>query len=141
MYKPQSLIYWIQFDIDRIHGKSKIGVKFLQKQKSDGALSFRSWILSNIGHSFNSKNLFVFMCLLQMITSSLSYSLFEAKSIGEFANSLFICLIDFAWIIQFSSNIFKISNILALIGEFEKFIGKSKSKVYTIENCRYDRFD
>ena len=75
---------------------------------------------------FNLRNIFVLMCLTEMFTSSLAYSLFEAKSIGEFADSIFMSLINLAWAITFVSNIYKISHILALIEDFEKFIEKSK---------------
>lgn len=86
-------------------------------------------IQSNQNSSFNSKNLFVLMCLLQMFLSSLAYLLFEAKSIGKLADSFYMILTSLACAIFFSICIWKIANILQLIREFEQFIGKSKFKI------------
>lgn len=80
---------------------------------------------SNRNSVFNSKNVFVLMCALEMFTSSLAYFLFEAKSIGEFADSFFMVLSSCVCAVYFSISIFKIAHILELIGGFEQFIEKS----------------
>ena len=61
-----------------------------------------------------------------MFISSLAFSLFEAKSIGELADANFMCFTSFAIAFYFLLSILKISQILALIGEFHEFIEKSK---------------
>lgn len=86
-------------------------------------------IQSEHDSSFNFKNLFVLISLLQMFISSLVYFLLEAKSIGELANSFYMILSCLACVIFFSISIWNISNILKLIGEFELFIEKSKLKI------------
>lgn len=85
-------------------------------------------VQSNQNSRFNLRNLFILMCILQMFTSSLAYFLFEAKLIGEFADSFFMVSSTLNCAFYFLISIFKISNILTLIGEFEQFIEKSKFK-------------
>lgn len=74
----------------------------------------------------NWKNLFFLTCYSMMFISSVAYILFEAKMIGEIADSIFMCLTSLTCAVYFVSSIYKIPKILDLIGEFEKFIEKSE---------------
>lgn len=78
---------------------------------------------------FNSKNLFILMGLFLMFISSLAYLLFEAKSIGKSADSIYMVLSSFVCVIIFLISIWKISTILELIEDYERFIEKSTFRV------------
>lgn len=64
-----------------------------------------------------------------MFVSSLAYFLYEAKSIGEYADTFFMIFTTMVCVIFFSIGIRKMSSIHKLIGEFEEFIDKSKLEV------------
>lgn len=85
---------------------------------------------------WNERNLFVIISLVQMFISSLAYFLYEAKSIGEYADSFFMVFTNVVCVVFFSISIFKMSSIHMLIGEFEQFIEKSEfmAKLYANKN-------
>lgn len=86
-------------------------------------------VQSNPNLFLNLTNLFILMCQMQMFTSSLAYFLFEAKSIGKSADSFFMVLSSCVCAIYFLVSIWKISDILELIGEFEQFIAASTFEI------------
>lgn len=79
----------------------------------------------------NPRNLFILFFLCQMFLESLAYFLYEAKTIGEYADTFFMIFTTMVCVIFFSIGIRKMSSIHKLIGEFEEFIDHSK-----LENLR-----
>lgn len=82
-------------------------------------------VQSSRDSSFNSKNLFILMNLFLLFMSSLAYLLFESKSIGKSADSIYMVLSSFVCALIFWISIWKIPKILELIEEYEGFIEKS----------------
>lgn len=96
-------------------------------QKGYQSLGIYATIKSNRNApKFNWKNLFFLTCYLMLFVTSMAYMLFEANMIGEIADSIFMCLTTLTCAVYFVASIYKITNILELIGEFEKFVEKSK---------------
>ena len=80
---------------------------------------------------YNSRNLLMILCPLQIFTSSLAYSMFQAKSIGQFADAIFVCWSCVSIELYFWINILKKLQIYALIEKFEEFIEKSEFQHFT----------
>lgn len=82
----------------------------------------------------NRKVLLILLCFSQMLFASISFFLFEAQTIGEFAYSYLISLtiaICFGFMIEFALNL---PNSLKLIGRFEELIQKSECFFYFTES-------
>lgn len=102
-------------------------------------------VQSNRKCLLNPRNLFILFFLLQMFLSSLAYFLYEAKSIGEYADTFFMIFTTVVCVIFFSIGILKMSRIHKLIGEFEEFINKSEfetcSKYYFVFMSKRNQFN
>lgn len=73
----------------------------------------------------NHKNLFAFLAMVQFGISSLAYMAFQADSIGQRADSLYMVVTEVTCVTLLAYNIMNIDNILKLIANCETFIEKS----------------
>lgn len=76
--------------------------------------------------SFDLRNLFVLMSILQLCSSSLTYFLFGARSLFGYGASFYASITTLYAFIILSIKLRKISNILILIKKFEEYIERSK---------------
>lgn len=83
----------------------------------------------------NWRNYFILMCHLKLVAISLAYTIAKAKVIGEFADSILLGLNVLSALSYALSSIYKISQTLELIREFENFIEKSKLKLILSPIC------
>lgn len=76
--------------------------------------------------SFNSRNLFFLFCYAQLFLSMIAFFLFKAKTMLEYGSSFFMFITQFIIALFFLILMWRITNILKLIAEFEQFIEKSE---------------
>lgn len=79
--------------------------------------------------SFNAKSIFFLFSLVQFLAASIAFFMFAVSSINERADCLYLGLTSAACTIHVLMHIYKITQILQLIVNFEKFIEKSNLKI------------
>lgn len=81
------------------------------------------------GLAFNTRNVIFLFCYAQMFLSVLAFFIFKADTMLEYGNSFFMFETQFYIAMDFLVLMWRITNILELIEEFEEFIEKSKKIV------------
>ena len=127
-------ITWVHISISLT--KSQFGVDFFLTMATELKLfqvvqsTFRSMGIcrseSNQSNLLNAKTAFFLLSFVQLLCSSMPYLLYEAKSVGERADSFYVSLTNSVCLIYILLSMKKISNILKLIEQFQEFIQKSK---------------
>lgn len=97
--------------------------KFLQK--SYQTIGFYPSQTGQIGCSFNLKNLFILLSILQLFLSSLAFFLFEAHSLFDYGTSFYTSITNLFSLIILAIILWKMTDILMLIEKFEEYIEKS----------------
>lgn len=88
--------------------------------------------LPNQSSQFNAKNLSMLFSIIQYFSALIAVFLFTTTtSITEHADSLYMCLTCGACTTHVLTHIYKIGQILQLIENFEKFIEKSESSIFS----------
>ena len=80
----------------------------------------------NQKYAFNLTSLFSFLSMITINISSASFFFFKAETIDEYLRSFYVSFTQFGFVFCFLVNIWKASNILKLIEDYEKFIQKSE---------------
>lgn len=75
---------------------------------------------------FNWKNVFIFLPILQLFISTSAFFLFKADSVFEFGTGFYAAITSLFTLIVFLIELWKIPDILKLIGNLENFIEKSE---------------
>lgn len=81
---------------------------------------------SNQRCTFTVKNLFIIIGLILLLSSSIAFFLFKAKSAEERAYSFFVSMSVLTCLFQLLVVFWKFPNMLKFIAKFEKFIEKRK---------------
>lgn len=82
---------------------------------------------SETSHSlWNAKTVLLFSVLIQFMTSSIAFFLFEANSVGQHADSFYVTLSIAVFLSQTAIIMRKMTDLHKLIGKIEQFIEKSK---------------
>lgn len=82
---------------------------------------------SNRNHSVNWKILLILLSLIQFAVLTGVFFITEANSIDEYGTSFYGSISALLGVVDFLINIWKMANILRLIGKFEEFINKRKT--------------
>lgn len=85
-------------------------------------------------HRFNAKILLFSLSMAMMLLSYLAYCLFESTSIMDYGNSFFGFIAEISNLVDFLITIWRLPLILKLIDDLEKFIGKSKPRIW-LNSC------
>lgn len=89
--------------------------------------------------SFNFRNLFLILALVQAIISSVLCFLWEAKLMSDYGLCFYAFVTESTVLAIFAINIWKIADILKLFEKCEKFVEKSKQLFsfffYFLEKC------
>lgn len=79
-------------------------------------------------YPFNSKNIIFMIFFVQVLFSCSAFLLFNATSAYDYGLSFYMAATELLLLVYYPIIIFKMPDILTLIGNFEKFIEKSKWK-------------
>lgn len=105
------------------------GIKLFQLlRKIYQIMGYHSSQSANQNLSCNARNLLMFFSIIQFFAISICFFLFEAKSINEHADCLYICSTCGVCATYVLTHLCEFEDILQLIDSFEKFIEKSKWK-------------
>lgn len=98
--------------------------QFLQQIIANNGI--RSSQLSFYFKTFNYKILFAFLVMIQFGISSVAYMIFQANSIGQRADTLYMSITEVTCLSLLAYNISKFDSTQELIENCEKFIEKRK---------------
>lgn len=90
----------------------------------------------NQKYSFNVTSFCILFSMILMITSTASFFFTKAETMEECLQSFYFSTTEFTFVMCFLVNIWKMPNILQLIGKYEEFIEKSESKDFIEMKCR-----
>lgn len=78
-------------------------------------------------YAFNLRRFFVLLSMIVIFISTAAFFFVKAESVKELTYTFYVSCTEIGFVICFLINIWKITNILRLIGEYERFHRKSKS--------------
>lgn len=118
-------VRWISITLSVIMARTKLKLfQFLQQIIANNEI--RSSQLSFYFKTFNYKILFAFLVMIQFGISSVAYMIFQANSIGQRADSLYMSITEVTCLSLLAYNISKFDSTQELIENCEKFIEKRK---------------
>lgn len=79
--------------------------------------------------SFNFKNIFILICIIELTISSILYFLFEVRTLDERSESFYTCLSEISCLVDFMANMWKVPKMIKAIERIEKFI---KNREWTL---------
>lgn len=80
----------------------------------------------NQKYAFNVTSFFILLIMLVDFVSTATFFFFKAETTQEYSDSFYISSSVFNFTVCFVINVWKMSNILELIGKYEEFVQKSK---------------
>lgn len=94
-------------------------------------------------HPFNLRNTFVLFCYFQMFASVLAFTMFKATTVVEFGLNYYGYMTEVLCAFVILTQIYRMVDILELIGKCEQFMQKSKSTEFSfcvdfVCNGKYD---